>query len=176
MTDNPQTPAGGGRTGDDAYVEYVSAKVPWLRRVAYLMCQDWHRTDDLVQASITKLYTHWHRAQRVENLDAYVRAILVNTFLAEQRTSWWRRVVPTGLGGAGTDIGTGGPDVETGLDLAAALAALPPRQRAAVVLRHYCDLSVEETAELLSCSSGTIKSQTSRGLATLRASLTVAGA
>jgi RNA polymerase sigma factor (sigma-70 family) len=58
------------------------------------------------------------------------------------------------------------------MDAMAALAALPPRQRAAIVLRHYCDLSVEETAEVLGCSAGTIKSQTARGLATLRTALT----
>jgi len=150
-------------------------KVQWLRRVAYLMCQDWHRADDLVQSTITKLYVHWRRAQRVENIDGYVRAILVNTFLAEQRTTWWRRVVPMGSDRGHETVAAHLPDLDVGLDLATALAALPPRQRAAIVLRHYCDLSVEETAELLACSTGTIKSQTSRGLATLRASLTVGG-
>jgi RNA polymerase sigma-70 factor (sigma-E family) len=190
VSENPTAdprPPGERRSGDEAYTAYVTAKVPWLRRVAYLLCQDWHRADDLVQTSITKLYVHWRRASKVENLDAYVRTILVNTYLAEQRTGWWRRVVPmhgmhgedesalpAARAGSAGPAAPGSPElVELSVDLACALAALPPRQRAAIVLRHYCDLSLEETASLLSCSVGTIKSQTSRGLATLRAALAV---
>jgi RNA polymerase sigma-70 factor (sigma-E family) len=146
--------------------------VPWLRRVAYLLCQDWHRADDLVQTAITKLYVHWRRVSKLENLDAYVRAVLVNTYLAEQRTTWWRRVVPI-QSPRERDAAAVTADLDVALDLAAALAALPARQRAAVVLRHYCDLSVEEAADVLQCSPGTVKSQTSRGLATLRAALAV---
>lgn len=156
----------------ETYTAYAAAKAPWLRRVAYLLCQDWHRADDLVQTTITKLYIHWRRASKFDNLDGYVRTILVNTYLAEQRTSWWRRVVPM-PGPSDRETAAVTADLDVALDLTAALAALPPRQRAAVVLRHYCDLSVEETAELLECSTGTIKSQTSRGLATLRAALAV---
>jgi RNA polymerase sigma-70 factor (sigma-E family) len=187
VNDNPTdlSPPDGHRPADEAYVAYVEAKVSWLRRVAYLLCQDWHRADDLVQTSITKLYIHWRRASKVENLDGYVRTILVNTYLAEQRTTWWRRVVPlnglrgedeTGVAAAAGPAALSRDEadlVDLSVDLAVALAALPPRQRAAIVLRHYCDLSVEETADLLSCSTGTIKSQTARGLATLRTALAV---
>ncbi len=166
-----------GKAGDEAYTAYVSAKVPWLRRVAYLLCEDWHRADDLVQTTITKLYINWRRAARVENLDGYVRTILVNTYLAEQRTSWWRRVVPMHQPGEHEAVAAAeAVDIDAGLDTVAALAALPPRQRTAIVLRHYCDLSIEETAAMLGCSTGTIKSQTARGLATLRATLTAGGA
>jgi RNA polymerase sigma-70 factor (sigma-E family) len=165
-----------GRARDEAYTAYVSAKVPWLRRVAYLLCEDWHRADDLVQTAITKLYVNWRRAARVENLDGYVRTILVNTYLAEQRTSWWRRVVPIQHFDEQAQVAAAeAVDTDAALDTVAALATLPPRQRAAIVLRHYCDLSVEETAEMLGCSTGTIKSQTARGLATLRATLTAGG-
>ena len=70
----------------------------------------------------------------------------------------------------------GGPtpatEPETALDLAEALAAIPPRQRATIVLRYYCDLSVDETAAVLLCSPGTVKSQTWHGLAALRRQLT----
>lgn len=164
------------QAGDDTYTAYVSASAPWLRRVAYLLCQDWHRADDLIQVSFTKLYMHWQRAQRLENLDAYLRKILLNTFLAEQRTSWWQRVVPNAGDRDGMDVAAQSvTDLEAAIDLSAALTALPPRQRAVIVLRHYCDLSVEETAELLSCSTGTVKSTTSRGLAALRVSLADGG-
>jgi RNA polymerase sigma-70 factor (sigma-E family) len=177
VTDESTSSADAGKPGDDAYVKYVSEKIPWLRRVAFLMCQDWHRADDLVQVTITSLYAHWRRASKVENLDGYVRRMLVNVYLAEQRTSWWRRVVPTGTNREAADeTASHVPDLAVNLDLAAALAGLPPRQRAAVVLRHYCDLSLEEAAEVLSCSTGTVKSQTARGLAALRIALAAGGA
>jgi len=163
-------------TRDAEFTEYVASRAGWLRRVAYLLCSDWHRADDLVQESITKLYVNWSRAGRVENLDGYARQVLVNTFLAEQRSPWWRRAARGAAASAQVaelvagQVAAGG-DVEASLDLRQALAALPPRQRAAVVLRYYCDLSVNQTAEALGCSSGNVKSQTSRGLDALRRAL-----
>ncbi|HET9169482.1 MAG TPA: SigE family RNA polymerase sigma factor [Actinospica sp.] len=152
---------------DAAFSEYVAAKGPWLRKVAFLLCQDWHRADDLVQNSIIKLYVHWPHAERIGNLDAYARRILVNDFLAEQRSPWWRRVVLRRDEYSGS-VDSSIAHIETSVDLAEALAELPARQRATVVLRYFCDLSVEETAAVLSCSAGTVKSQTSRGLDALR--------
>ncbi|MEU6643450.1 SigE family RNA polymerase sigma factor [Saccharomonospora sp. NPDC046836] len=151
--------------GDAEFTEYVTARASWLRKVAYLLCGDWHRADDLVQTGVTKLYTNWHRANKAWNLDGYVRKTLVNTFLAEQRSSWQRLV---DLRGTDDDPATPELDREAVLDLRGALAALPPRQRAAVVLRYYCDLPVDEVARTLGCSLGTVKSQTARGLQTLR--------
>lgn len=150
---------------DAEFTEFAASRAGWLRKVAYLLCGDWHRADDLVQESITKLYTHWARASRADNVDAYARRVLVNTFLAEQRSSWsrWRawRPIEQDIPGAAVDL-------DASLDLREALAALPPRQRATVVLRYYADLSIEQTAETLGCSTGNVKSQTSRGLSTLR--------
>jgi RNA polymerase sigma-70 factor (sigma-E family) len=150
---------------DDAYTEYVSAKMQWLRGVAFLLCQDWHRADDLGQATITKLYVHWRRASQMANIDGYVRTILVNTFLSEQRSPWWKRVAPQ-LEDPQSPVRA--TDVEGVLDLREALKTLPPRQRATVVLRYYDELSVQETAEVLGCSEGNVKSQTSRALDSLR--------
>jgi RNA polymerase sigma-70 factor (sigma-E family) len=153
---------------DEQYTAYVAARLLWLQRVAYLLCQDWDRADDLVQVALTRLYVKWHRAGSVENVDGYARTVLVRVFLAEQRTGWWRRV------SAVRELPEPSPDFadhDSDLDLRAALRALAPRQRAAVVLRFYCDLSVEQTAEVLNCSAGTVKSQTSRGLAALRQAL-----
>ena len=153
---------------DRDYTEYAAGALPWLRRFAYLLCQDWHRADDLVQTTATQLYVHWKRAARVENLDAYTRKILVNTYLAEQRTSWWKRVTPQSDAGDGPAAEN---DLDAAMDVRRALAALPPRQRAAVVLRYYGGLSVDETAAALGCSNTNVRSQTSRGLATLRLGL-----
>ena len=152
---------------DAAFTEYVAAKMLWLRRVAFLLCHDLDRADDLVQISITKLYVHWPRVNALANADGYARTILVNTYLAEQRSPWWKRVA---LGHEpGPDAAAvRDPDRDLGLDLGTALASITARQRAVLVLRFYCDLSVEETAALLGCSQGNVKSQTSRGLAAMR--------
>ena len=159
---------------DAEFTEYVSARSPWLRRVAYLLCGDWHRADDLVQTSITKLYAHWGRASRADNVDGYARRVLINTYLAEQRSGWARWTIlhrwSAADEGEGLDAERVLPDLDVAmsLDLKAALAKLPARQRATVVLRYYCDLTVEQTAQLMGCSTGNVKSQSSRGLATLR--------
>jgi RNA polymerase sigma-70 factor (sigma-E family) len=159
-----------GQTRDAEFTEYVASRAGWLRKVAYLLCSDWHRADDLVQEAITKLYTSWSRARRVENLDGYARTVLVNTFLAEQRSPWRRW---TRTGGSEPERAWTPPDQDAAMDLRQALAALPPRQRATVVLRHYCDLTVEQTADALGCSTGNVKSQTSRALDSLRRSVTL---
>lgn len=152
-----------------AFTEYVGERLPALRRVAYLLCGDSHRADDLVQVTITKLYTHWRRASAVANLDAYVRSMLVKTFLSEQRLGWMKRIR---LVGAPADApvvpAPEGPDVETRTVVRAALRRVPPRARAVLVLRFLLDLPVAEVAQLLGCSEGNVKSQTSAGLETLR--------
>jgi RNA polymerase sigma-70 factor (sigma-E family) len=153
---------------DIDYTEYVSGRLPSLRRLALLLCHDWQRADDLVQATITRLFLRWPRAVAVDNLDGYVRTILFREFLHERRSSWARRV---SLTGALPETPAASADRDTAMDLQAAIAALPPRQRAALVLRFYCDLDVSQSALVLGCSAGTVKSQTSRALAKLRHAL-----
>lgn len=151
------------------YVDYVTAKAQWLRRTAYLLCQDWHATDDIVQVTITKLYVHWAKARAADHIDAYVRTMLVRVFLAERRTRWSRVT----LGRLDQDQNSNAVRATDGtaVDIRAAIALLPARQRATIVLRFLCDLSVAETAEALRVSTGTVKSQTARALATLRTTL-----
>jgi RNA polymerase sigma-70 factor (sigma-E family) len=153
---------------DAEYTEYVTARLPALRRLAVVLCQDWQRADDLVQATITKLYVHWGRASAADHVDAYARAMLVREFVHERRSSWVRRV---SLGGGVTDRPAAAVDHDAALDLRAAVAALPPRQRATLVLRFYCDLNVDQAARLLGCSPGTVKSQTAKALTALRRAL-----
>jgi RNA polymerase sigma-70 factor (sigma-E family) len=150
---------------DTEFTEYMSARMPALRRLARLLCQDWTRADDLLQAAMTRTYVHWSKAARADNTDAYVRAILVREFLQERRASWTRRVSLTDrpLEGPATV-----PDHEPAIDLRAAVAALPPRQRAVLVLRYFCDLNVDQAADALGCAPGTVKSQTAKALGTLR--------
>lgn len=154
---------------DEAYREYVAVLLPGLRRVAYLLCQDWHRADDLVQGALERLYLHWNKASKADEPAAYARMVLVRVFLSEQRTSWARRVVL--LDRAPESAAAAEPDLFSRLELEAALRELPPRQRAVLVLRFYCDLSVDQTAATLRCAPGTVKSQAARGLAKLRLAL-----
>lgn len=153
---------------DADYTEYVEARLPALRRLALLLCQDRHRADDLVQQAVIKVYMHWGEASAADNIDAYVNAILVREFLHERRSGWTRRV-------SVTDQLPDEPiltaDRDGLMDLQTAVAALPPGQRAVLVLRYYCDLNVHQTAAALGSSTGTVKSQTSKAIAALRGRL-----
>jgi RNA polymerase sigma-70 factor (sigma-E family) len=151
------------------FTEYLTNRATWLRKVAYLLSGDWHRADDLVQTTMVKLYVGWPRFSQLDNIDGYVRTILVNTFLAEQRSPWYRRAGPHS---SAVDRPAPAGDLDAALDLRAALVSLPARQRATIVLRYYCDLPVEEVAEVLRCSTGTVKSQTARAIERLRGVLT----
>jgi len=154
------------RDGSEAeYVEYVTARIPALRRLAFLLAGDEHRADDLVQKTITTLYVKWRRACTATHLDGYVRTMLVRTYLDERRLAWAR--VRLGETPEPSPL-YAGSEVEDRQVLRAALAQVPRRQQAVLVLRFFYDLPVDEVATTLGCSSGTVKSQTSRGLATLR--------
>lgn len=158
---------------DAEFTEYLRARSAWLTRVGFLLCGDWHRADDLAQNAAVRLYRHWHRASRATSIDAYARRILINVYFDEQQSAWSRL---TFLHRDTGEREAPACDADASLDLRGALASLPPRQRATVVLRYYCDLSVEETAESLRCSTGTVKSQTARALANLRELLAPAAA
>jgi len=148
-----------------AFAEYFAARSNAMRGTAYLLCGDWHRAEDLVQTAFTKLYLVWNRISRHEVLDAYLRQILIRTFLDERRRGWWRR---ERVGGDASDRPTPPDSPENRLVMLQALAALPPRQRAVLVLRYWEDVSVDSAATMLGCSPGTVKSQAARGLDTLR--------
>ncbi|MFI5956337.1 SigE family RNA polymerase sigma factor [Cryptosporangium sp. NPDC051539] len=151
---------------EQAYREFAQERLPSLRRLAYVLSQDWHRADDLVQGALVQIYVHWDKVSAATDRAAYARTTLVRVFLNERRTSWARRVV---LVDEPPDVAARPePDSSESLTLRSALAGLPPRQRAVLVLRFWSDLSVEQTASALSCSPGTVKSQTSKALASLR--------
>ncbi len=152
---------------DREYVEFVEAASASLRRTAFLVCGDRHKADDIVQDALYKLYLSWPKVQRMGNPFSYVRRMVVNVAHDGGRRPWRREVsiaeVPDGVDR--TDFVAGHAERNEVLE---ALRSLAPRQRACVVLRYYEDLSVEQTAEILGCSEGTVKSQASRGLDTLR--------
>jgi RNA polymerase sigma-70 factor (sigma-E family) len=157
--------------GTDAFREYASARRGDLRRTAYLLCGDWYLADDLVQEALAKLYVHWRRVRARGEVDGYVRRMLVNGFLAGRRRAWHREVATAELPDRPAPDTT---DDGTRDALLRALAELQPSQRTIVVLRYWDDLSVEQTASVLKCSTGNVKSQAARGLAHLRAALSSA--
>jgi RNA polymerase sigma-70 factor (sigma-E family) len=147
-----------------AFEDFVSREQPALLRLAVLLAGDRGHAEDLVQTALLKTYRHWGRITRGGEPTAYVRRVLVTT-----HTSWRRRlstteqVVETLPDCADPTVV---PDDDE--ELRAALRALPPRMRTAVVLRFYADLSERQTAELMSCSASAVNTQTTRGLARLR--------
>lgn len=148
------------------FSDFVNDHQARLIAFALLVCGHEHDARDLVQGALAKVFVRWERLRSVEYLDAYVRKVVLRDFLRVQRTAWRRRVTRSGyvperaaepsrteLGGAWS-----------------AVQALPPRQRAVIALRFFEDLSVARTAKILGCSEGTVKSQTSRAIVTLRRS------
>lgn len=150
----------------DGFVEFVQDRGSALRGTAYLICGDWHRADDALQDALHKLYLAWPRVRRAGNLFAYARRSVVNAALYEGRRSWRREHAYADPPDRPVDDFATGQAIRD--EVVRALATLAPRQRACVVLRYYEDLSVEQTAEVLGCSTGTVKSQVSRALTTLR--------
>jgi RNA polymerase sigma factor, sigma-70 family len=163
-------------TDEADYIAYVTGRLPMLRRLAANLVGDPHRGDDLVQQAITRLYTHWRRASKADNLDAYVYKILLRAFLDEQRRTW--ALVQLRAAFAESDSADTSPVASEARDpagavadrlfLREALATLPPKQRAVLVLRFLADRSVDEVAQILDIAPGTVKSQTYDGLNALR--------
>jgi RNA polymerase sigma-70 factor (sigma-E family) len=149
---------------DDEFVEFVQAHAADLRRSAFLLCGDWHRAQDLTQTALIKMFLAWPKIQRADGLLAYARKTLVRTAIDESRRFWHRERATAAI----PEMPALGVDSDISLDVLRALATLPARQRATVVLRYWEDLPVEEVARLLGCGAGTVKSQAARGLATLR--------
>jgi RNA polymerase sigma-70 factor (sigma-E family) len=151
---------------DERFTAFVRDRGEHHVCVAALLTGDWQAGEDLVQASLVKLYRAWPRLRVDGDPDAYLRRIMTNT-----RRSWWRarwrRETPTG-DLPETVVADFAEGQALGATLRRALQALPERQRAALVLRYYADLPEAEVADLLDCSRGTVKTHTYRGLRALR--------
>ncbi|MFJ4096755.1 SigE family RNA polymerase sigma factor [Kitasatospora sp. NPDC089913] len=146
------------------------AATRWRRlvRTAYLLTGDHHEAEDVVQATLAKVFRSWSRISRLDEPDAYVHRALVNNNLTRHRRRRVRQLLVPVLPERAHSAGAGHRDVEERSVLLQALAGLPPRQRAVVVLRYWEDMSEQQVAEVLGCSAGNVKSQASRGLAKLR--------
>lgn len=148
----------------DGFDEFVLARSPALLRSAWLLTGNRATAEDLVQAALVRTWSRWGRLESVEGAEPYVRRVMVTLY-----ATWWRRrwraEVPTETL---PDQPDAGPDLDLRESVRTALATLPRRQRAVIVLRFVEDLSVDETARVLGCTAGTVKSQTAKALASLR--------
>lgn len=156
--------------GVDDCEQFVAGQHAALSRAAFLLTGERDAAQDLVQETLIRVLVQWRRVARADVPEAYARRILLNTFLGGRRRAWHREqpqaLLPDRPGEAGDYAAV--DELDT---LRRALLSLPPRQRAAVVLRHYEDRSEAQTAELLGCSVGNVKALTSRGLVALRLAL-----
>ena len=155
----------GGRVDPDAsatFDEFVAARSRTLLRTAYLLTHDHALAEDLLQTALARAWFAWKRIEG--HPEPYVRKILVNTY-----ASWWRRrwngEQPTD---SVPETSHTDADAAEPTDLWAAMERLPRRMRAVVVLRYFEDLTEAQTADVLGCSVGTVKSQASKALAKLR--------
>ncbi|WP_244875958.1 SigE family RNA polymerase sigma factor [Winogradskya consettensis] len=150
---------------DAEFAAFVGAATPRLRRTAYLMCRDWHLAQDLTQLTLAKMYASWARIWRTANLEAYSRRVLMNAVFDQKKRRSDSEVV---LAELPDRPGEGTPTAELHVTLMRALATLPVRDQAIVVLRHWEDQSVDAVAEILGVSASVVKMQSMRSLARLR--------
>jgi RNA polymerase sigma-70 factor (sigma-E family) len=151
---------------DHEFAEFVDGRFTALQRFGYLLTGEWHQAEDLVQTALTKVWFHRKSLRSSNALESYTRTVMVNT-----STQWWRRKwkgeTPTEIlpeTATTSEYGT----VDDRDLLLRALATLPRRTRATLVLRYFEDLPEAEIAQIMGCSVGTVKSHVSRGLAKLR--------
>lgn len=166
----------GGRWGaarrsarEAEFTAFVEATAPRLRRTAYLMCRDWHLAQDLTQITFAKMYASWGRLRGKTNLEAYSRRVLMNAVFDQRKRRSGSEIVLAEPPEPSSDRGH--ETVEVHVALMRALATLPIRDQAIVVLRHWEDQSVEAVAGILGVSTSVVKTQNARSLTRLRALL-----
>jgi|RhiMethySRZTD1v2_1073278.scaffolds.fasta_scaffold661156_2 RNA polymerase sigma-70 factor (sigma-E family) len=148
------------------YGEFVAMRWPALVRTAYLLTGDHGHAEDLAQSALTKCLVAWPRLRAREAADAYVRKVMLNTYISWRRKSSWHELPSEDPPATESYDSTDGlAQRSVVLD---ALAVLPPKQRAVVVLRFYQDLGVRDVARHLGCSTGSVKRQTYEALKKLR--------
>ncbi|MBF4160153.1 SigE family RNA polymerase sigma factor [Nocardioides acrostichi] len=161
------TPVVDASARDVEFTDYLAARQGAMLRTAYLICGDQHQAEDVLQTALAKLYLAWDKVHDKHAVDAYLRRIIANEATSLWRRAWHRKERAT------DDVPEGSPhhdryDDGTDDELWALVQSLPRRARAVIVLRYYEQLSEAETADALGISVGTVKSQASRAMATLR--------
>jgi RNA polymerase sigma-70 factor (sigma-E family) len=154
---------------DEEFTEFVTATAHGLRRTAYLLCGDWHLAQDLTQTALTRIYASWGRVRRSGNLNAYSRRVLMNAIFDQRKRRSSGEVVVAELPESAVHPQEAAAELH--ITLMRALATLPIRDQAIVVLRYWEDHSVETVAEILDVSASVVTTQSARALTRLRALL-----
>src|SRR4051794_40249169 len=144
---------------ETGFRDFAAVQLRSLQGPAYLLCGDWHAAQDLVQTTLVKMYRAWPRLGGDVDRHAYARRVMVNAYISSRRRLWRGEVTGAEMAdyAAPDDRDPAEHEAQRAL-----LMALPPRQRAVIVLRFWEDFSVEQTAAALGIAAGTVKSQTSQ--------------
>jgi RNA polymerase sigma-70 factor (sigma-E family) len=154
-------------TEPEGFRHFVIARSPGLVRAAWLLTGDSATAEDLVQTALAKVWSRWSQVDRQDAPEAYVRRVMMSTFLTWNRRRWHGELAVGELPDtveASNDL----HEVELRWSVARALRSLPRRQRAVIVLRYFEDLTEVQVARVLSCSVGTVKSQNAKAIKKLR--------
>ncbi|MGV9451040.1 SigE family RNA polymerase sigma factor [Streptomyces sp. NPDC003635] len=157
---------------DEEFQSFVTGRWPRLMRTAFLLTGEQHAAEDLVQTTLEQVYVAWRRVGTADEPDAYVRRVMVNAHARKHRRRLREFLAPKDDSGLVREVPDTGDRIAQADDrnaLLTALAQLPPRQREAVVLRYWEDLTEVQTAEAMGCSVGAVKSNAAKGIAKLRA-------
>ncbi len=158
------------------FEEFIRAELGPLTRFAGALTGDRYAAEDMLSDALLKVASRWRRISRADDPAAYVRRVVINTYLSDLRKAKRRKTMVTSdswlLDRPAPDMAA---DVAARQDVAALLARLPPQQRAAVVLRYLLDQTDDQIAAALNCSPGTVRSHLSRARATLRLAASPAG-
>ncbi|NHI09701.1 ECF subfamily RNA polymerase sigma-24 subunit [Streptomyces sp. KO7888] len=160
------------QTQDEEFRDFVTGRWPGLMRTAFLLTGDRYAAEDLVQSTLERAYTAWRRVSAADDPDAYVRRVMINAHARRHRRRLKEFLAPKDDSGLVREPADAADPMARADDRGAlleALAQLPARQREAVVLRYWEDLTETQTARAMGCSVGTVKSNTAKGIAKLRA-------
>ncbi|MFD0435255.1 SigE family RNA polymerase sigma factor [Streptomyces chartreusis] len=157
---------------DSEFQSFVIGRWPRLLRTAFLLTGEQHAAEDLVQSTLEQVYVAWRRVGSADDPEAYVRRVMINAHARKHRRRLREFLAPKDDSGLAREVPDTGDRIAQAEDrdaLLTALAQLPPRQREAVVLRYWEDLTETQTAEAMGCSVGAVKSNAAKGIAKLRA-------
>ncbi|MCZ0208985.1 SigE family RNA polymerase sigma factor [Streptomyces achromogenes] len=162
----------GKQTRDEEFQSFMVGRWPRLMRTAFLLTGEQHAAEDLVQSTLEQVYTAWRRVGSADDPEAYVRRVMINVHARKHRRRLREFLAPKDDSGLVREVADTGDRIAQADDRSAllkALAQLPARQREAVVLRYWEDLTETQAAEAMGCSVGTVKSSAAKGIAKLRA-------